>query len=271
MHDKDLKGFSSDLRKLIVRISGYCEGPSHLGGALSLVEGFVAAHDFILNRDFGAKLTDERGGLILSKGHSVLLLYAYLIQAGFLSEQHFADSYKNGATKLLGHPVKCPDLGIEFSTGSLGMGLGLATGKAIAYQKQVTTKKAVVFVGDGEMGEGSNYEAIMIASKFKLSNLWCFLDRNGIQQTGLVEDISGCQDFLAIFGGMGWSAVEVSDGHCIPEIRMACESISESKRPKLVILNTVKGKGLGNLEGTVDSHNLVLTDTQRSQFFKDLQ
>ena len=270
MRDKDLTDFSSDLRRLIVRISGYCEGPSHLGGALSLVEGFVVAQFCVLNRDFGAKLTDDHGGLILSKGHAVLLLYAYLIQSESLSEQIFAERYKNGQSKLLGHPVRCADLGIEFSTGSLGMGLGLGVGKALAHQKQGSDKNTVVFVGDGEMGEGSNYEAIMIASKFRLSNLWCFLDRNEIQQTGSVADISGQHDFLAIFFGMGWSAVEVVNGHCTSEIRTACESIGESNRPKLIILNTVKGKGLGDLEGTVASHNLALTDAQRCQFLKDI-
>jgi transketolase len=255
------------LRRTILELSGCVSNASHLGGALSLVDVFLVVNGLILGHCSGGS-PKKHGTVILSKGHAVLIIYASLVLSGKLSRETFEKEYESGVGKLLGHPVRNIDLGIDFSTGSLGMGLGLGVGRAIALRDKGTPQRVVVYLGDGELGEGSNYEAIQIASMLKLENLLCVVDLNKVQQTGLTRDLTGLTDFRAVFEGFGWTVFE-ADGHdfqsLVPEVEQIDEFMSEaSSGPCVLLVDTVKGKGLGSeLEGSVASHHLLLTDDMR--------
>lgn len=253
-----IEQFASDLRHRVINLARRVENPSHLGGVCSMIEVFSVIQLMLFDRPFQARL-DEKGTTILSKGHSVLIIYAFLIETGQLLEEDFLENYERGVTKLLGHPVRNDDLGIEFSTGSLGMGLGLGVGKAISYRYRELNYPVAVFVGDGELGEGSNYEAMITAAKYKLGNLVCIVDVNGLQQTGETKVISGDICWPRVFESFGWQTVEVC-GHDVEELVLVLTDVKKSfmlgDKPLAILANTIKGKGLGSeLEGKVECHH----------------
>jgi transketolase len=191
-----------------------------------------------------------------------------LFVEGILSQQDL-ESYHKLGTFLLGHPVKNKDKGIEFSTGSLGLGLSLSSGLAYLYRRQNISRKVFCLVGDGELDEGSNWEALKFAQHHELSNLICLIDNNGFQQTGSKSEISNFKFAPSFFDKLGWEAAEV-DGHSNLELFQSITNLINSKisKPKVIICNTIKGKGIKLMENNNDYHHKMITQSSYEEFLK---
>lgn len=256
MENQKLLEFNKNLKKNILymaKIGG--ASSAHIGGALSLTEIFsVLFSNFI---DIREDL--EKGNkFILSKGHACLALYCVLFETKIISENELNEFEKDGSD-LLGHPVKNKNLKIPFSTGSLGMGLGLGIGMAIGIKKKQSNKKVYVVLGDGECNEGSVWESIMLAPKYKLSNLTAIIDKNGYQQTGSTETILKNDNLEEKIKSFGWNTISI-DGHSIDEIKLALKKNFNNDKPIMIIAKTIKGKGIPEFENDNKWHHATLTE-----------
>lgn len=229
---------------------------AHIGGAFSIME-IIAT--FLNLTGFPAKDDDgDRDRLILSKGHGALALYTGLWQSGVMSEDELEGFDKNG-TGLYGHPHFNPDKGLDFSAGSLGLGMSFAVGTALAMKRKSSKKRVYVILGDGECNEGIVWEALMSAAAFKLSNLTVIVDKNKWQLDGATDEILDTCDLARKFDAFGFDTVEI-DGHDISEIAVALSKDSESNRPRAIIANTVKANGISFLMNSKESHFCPLTE-----------
>ena len=229
---------------------------THFGGALSTVDILATLYFEVMNYDVNDPTWENRDRFFLSKGHSVMGYYATLAKVGFITNEELY-SYGQNETFLPGHPVINKEKGIESTNGSLGMGLAVGIGNALAAKKKNLSFKSYVLMGDGECNEGSVWEAVMAAPHFKLDNLTAIIDRNRLQQTGAGSDIMDIGDLCEKFKSFGWHALEIN-GHDIREIYEALNSDSFGK-PKAIIAHTIKGKGFTFSEGNNDWHHAVLT------------
>lgn len=229
---------------------------AHLGGSLSLVEIMAALYDGVMNFDAKNPTAKNRDRLILSKGHGVMAQYAALKQTGLLTANDLL-TYKADETKAPAHPSLNLQAGIEFSSGSLGQGLSLGVGTALALKrKNNTASRVFVILGDGECDEGSIWEAAMTAAHYRLDNLVAIIDRNHLQYDGNTETVLPLEDFSAKWRSFGWNVAEC-DGHSVKEITAALSG--KQDKPFALIANTVKGKGVSFMENMPQWHNGVLT------------
>ncbi|PTL75056.1 transketolase [Vitiosangium sp. GDMCC 1.1324] len=234
------------IRRLIVRLAATPTG-CHLGGSLSLVELLVVLLGRVMKLQPGAPHWEGRDHLILSKGHAAAGLYAALSAFGFFDPEELVQRYNTEGSIFTGH-VNAKVPGVDFSTGSLGHGLGLGTGLALGYRLKGLQNHVYVICGDGEMGEGSNWEAIQIASHQRLSNLTIIIDRNCGQNDGATESIlsqAALADRLLMFG---FDAAEV-DGHDLGGLCQALETPSARGAPRAIIARTQKGAGVPMFKG----------------------
>jgi len=232
---------------------------SHLGGGLSIIEITATLYGAIMNYDCHNPLWPSRDRFILSKGHGCLGYYAALAEAGFLSRDDLLTFEQSGSI-LAGHPVMNRDRGIEFSNGSLGMGLSLGIGVAVAGRRRNLGYRVYVLMGDGECNEGSVWEAAMAAAHFRLDNVVAILDRNEYQQTGSGEQIMSVGNMAAKWGSFGWATVDI-DGHDIGQIHDALRQ-TVSGKPLAVVAHTIKGKGFSFFENNNEWHHKILTQSQ---------
>jgi|TARA_B100001971_G_C18122934_1_gene500439 transketolase len=233
---------------------------SHFGGGLSIIEITATLYGAIMRLDRNNPEWSERDRFILSKGHGVLGYYTALAEAGFVPVEDLL-TFEKPESYLIGHPVINRKRGIEFSNGSLGMGLSLAIGVALAGKRKDSKYKVYVLMGDGECNEGSVWEAAMAASQFKLNNLVGIIDKNNFQQTGPNKNIMSVGDLSAKWRSFGWDVVEV-DGHNIGELYDAFCRVSTPEKPVAIIANTIKGKGFSFSENNNKWHHAVLTKSQ---------
>ena len=259
--DKELV---NKLEKVAKEVRGLCldiafeKNPraTHLGGALSSIEILVTLYFGIMKFDPKNPTWEDRDRFFLSKGHSILGYYITLCKAGFFSIEQLY-TYGNNGTLLPGHPVINKKMGIEFTNGSLGLGLAVAIGHAIAAKRKGKSYKTFVLMGDGECNEGSVWEGAMAAPHFNLDNLTAIVDRNGYQQTGAGVDIMKNNNLREKFASFGWEALEI-DGHSPEEIYRAMIYETTGK-PRVIIANTIKGKGFSFTEGNNSWHHGVMT------------
>ncbi len=195
---------------------------------------------------------------ILSKGHGSLALYAVLHEYGYIDAAVLVTAEQDG-TVLPGQPIRNRELGIEFSSGSLGMGLSFGVGLALSARMSASDRSIYVVMGDGETNEGSVLEAAMSASHFELGHLTAIVDVNSLQSDGPTSEVMDC-DLRAIWGGFGWDVIEV-DGHSIPELRVALLRPASS-RPRCILAHTIKGKGVSFMEAVSEWHHGRMTDAQ---------
>ena len=233
---------------------------SHFGGGLSLIDITATLYGAILKYDPKNPEWSERDRFILSKGHGVLGYYTALVEAGFIPKKDLL-SFEKTDSYLLGHPVKNRAKGIEFSNGSLGMGLALGIGVALAGKRRKNTFNIFVVMGDGECNEGSVWEAALAAPQFKLDNLFAIVDRNNFQQTGSNAEIMSVGDLESKWESFGWQVVGV-DGHNIAELYDAFTAEYEKNKPVAIIAHTIKGKGFSFSENNNDWHHAPLTKSQ---------
>ena len=262
------------LKKALLRNiidAAYFAGASsaHIGGALSSVDIVSTLFsEFIkINKENFEKT--ERDYFILSKGHACLVYYAVLAEIGFFSKDQLK-LFEKTDSFLLGHPVLNKKYGIEFSTGSLGMGLSIGVGVALALKKKKTDNKVYVLVGDGECNEGSIWESVMSASHFNLDNLTIIIDKNNLQQTGKNIDIMNLGDLKSKLSSFGCETFSVN-GHSTKELFDVFSSKNKTTKPKAIVANTIKGKGLSFAENNNEFHHTVLTKSLYDKALEEIK
>jgi len=255
---KKINNFALNTRKNILDMAlAAGASSSHFGGALSMVEVVSTLFASQMKIDNNNPNYEDRDRFILSKGHACLVYYAALCEIGHLKKSEL-ETFEKNDSNLLGHPVLNKDLGIDFSTGSLGMGLSLGIGVAIACKKKGKNYKVYVVIGDGECNEGSVWEAAMAASNFNLDNLHVVIDNNGFQQTGSNKEIMNSDSLVKKWKSFGWETTEL-DGHNVSELFNYFEVSKKIKKPKALIAKTIKGKGFSFSENNNDWHHSILT------------
>ena len=265
----DITEMSKRMRKKVLDMAlSAGSDSSHFGGGLSIIEIVAILYGKIMNIDRNNPQWIERDRFILSKGHGCLGYYTALAEVGYISEDDLLFFEKTGGF-LYGHPVMNRTKGIDFSNGSLGMGLSLGNGVAIAGKKRKIDYKVYVLMGDGECNEGSVWEAAMAASHYKLNNLVGIIDKNNFQQTGSNEDIMSVGDLTNKWKSFGWNVIEVN-GHDIGELYDAFTLEKNYNNPTAIIAKTIKGKGFSFSENNNDWHHAPLSKSQYEEALEEL-
>ena len=255
--EKKITIFAKDIRKKILDLSFYAgSSSSHFGGALSSADIVACLFGEIMNFDKKNFQDPSRDRFILSKGHGCMVYYAVLNILGIISDEKLKTFEKNNSD-LLGHPVKNNGIGIDFSTGSLGMGLSLGIGLSLAFKKKETNNRVFVLVGDGECNEGSIWESALCAPNLKLNNLTVIIDYNNFQQTGPNDEIMSVKNLEKKWSSFNWNTTSV-DGHNIDQITEALK-VQDNEIPRAIIAKTIKGKGFSFSENNNDWHHKVMT------------
>jgi transketolase len=224
---------------------------SHLGSALSIVDILTVIFNEFIDVELIKKQSKNRDYFILSKGHAASALYATLACAGVFPEEVLQTYCKDGS-KLAGHPIKDCVPGVEASTGSLGHGLPLAVGLAIAFKKDGLKNKIYVLLGDGECQEGSVWEAIQLAVRLKLNNIVVIVDSNKLQGLDRTQEICvGCLEQK--FSVFGCNTFQI-DGHDFNQIFQTLNGVGSTEFPDVIIANTIKGKGISFTQDKLEWH-----------------
>lgn len=241
----------------------------HTGGDLSSTDILNVLYNHVLNVSASNFQDPDRDRFIMSKGHSVEVLYTVLADRGFFPESDL-ESVGRYQSHFVGHPTRKIH-GIEQNTGALGHGLPIATGIAIAGKKDHKAYKVYTLLGDGEMAEGSNWESLMLAAHYKLDNLVAIVDRNGLQITGETEEVCALEPLQEKFESFGW-VVKSIDGHSISELMSTLQSVPfQHEKPSLIIANTTKGKGVSFMENNKIWHHGVPSDDQYETAIAELE
>lgn len=266
----ELKEYAKELRKTAITMI-YEAQSGHPGGSLSAADIVAALYFREMNIDPKNPKWEDRDRFVLSKGHVCPIQYSALGMLGFFPEEELHTLRQEGSI-LQGHPdmKKCP--GIDISTGSLGQGLSCGVGMAIAGKRDEKDYRVFVIVGDGECNEGQIWEAIMTASKYKLDNLVVFVDNNNLQLDGYSYEVMPNLDFSEKFKSFGFETYTI-DGHNMEEIIETLDTIRSSKngKPKCVIANTIKGKGVSYMEDVCGWHGVAPNNEEYKQAIKELE
>jgi transketolase len=261
-----LHDWANRTRRSIVTMIDHAK-QGHIGGDFSVTDILTVAYLEALDVDPRNPADPARDRLILSKGHCSAALYSTLAFSGYFDPARL-QTFMDPLSPLNGHPNRNKVPGVETNTGPLGHGLPVGVGAAIAAKLQGTRNRVIVITGDGEMQEGSNWEALMAASQYRLDNLHLIIDRNRLQQGARTEETNALDpldDKLAAFG----CEVRVIDGHDYAALSTAMGP-STTGKPVAVIANTVKGKGVSFIEDRVEWHHKVPTAEQTEQALKEL-
>jgi len=256
----ELEKMARTLRLDVIRMVGIGQ-KGHLGGSCSLGEIVAVLYFYQMRHDPKNPDWEERDRFLLSKGHAALIQYAALAEAGYFSKAEL-DKVKRLGAMLQGHPDMKTTPGIEGNTGSLGQGLSMACGMAAGIRIDKKKSKVYCVIGDGEIAEGQIWEAAMAASYYKLDNLIVFLDKNNLMATGPVVERYDTNPLTEKWEAFGWHVSKV-DGHSIKEIINTLEQVEKiTGKPKIVIAQTIKGKGISFAENIAAFHNGELTKDQ---------
>jgi len=265
-----LETIAYDLRKMIIKVS-YQAKAHHIGSALSCIDILTVLYFYTMNLNIKDPSHPDRDWFILSKGHAALAQYVALVKRGFFNESILKSEFLTDGGILGGHPDRSIKHGIEMSSGSLGHGLSIGAGVALAAKKDNRNNRSFILLGDGECNEGMVWEAAMFASHHKLDNLIAIVDYNKLQGLGTTSDILNLNSLLEKFCSFGWNVKEIN-GNNINEIIKAMNSLPYKKdMPSMIIANTIKGKGIPSLENKLHSHYEVLTKERYKQTIKELE
>lgn len=265
---KELSRFAYDLRKDTIDMIRSGNG-GHIGGDMSVMETLVTLYFDQMNISPEWPDDPDRDLFVMSKGHSVEAYYAVLAKKGFLDIGEVIEQFSKFGSRYIGHPNnKLP--GIEMNSGSLGHGLPVCAGMALASKLDGRKNRVYTVMGDGELAEGSVWEAAMAGSQYKLDNLCAVVDRNRLQISGNTEDVMGHDDLHERFKSFGWHVIDVKDGNSIEQLHTAFEEAKQTKgQPSVLIANTIKGKGSAVMENKASWHHHVPTDEEYDQIMKD--
>lgn len=257
-----------EARQMVVTMAARGQTP-HVGSCLSCVDILVTLYHRALRPQPYNPTAPERDRFILSKGHAAMAQYACLAQLGILEEEAL-DSYAAPGSPLGEHPCSHTTPGIEFSTGSLGHGLGVAVGTALALRDQGQPSRVFGLLSDGELNEGTVWEAAQLAAARQLDNVVAIVDYNGFQAMGRCGSIVPLDPVQGKWEAFGWSAVEL-DGHSLDALTTIFSELPlESGRPSAIVARTVKGKGVSFLEDILESHYWLVTDEDLKQALEEL-
>ncbi|MGH2279035.1 transketolase [Aliarcobacter sp. ERUVET-7] len=268
---KLLKGKSKFIRCETLKIHKLAP-ETRVASSLSPIEIFVSLYyGNILNYNSKDPRDDNRDRFIISKGHGSISMYPLLADLGFFDKSELDNVCKDG-TFLGGIPDPIIP-GYETVNGSLGHGLGVGAGIAVALKTKQKSQSVVVLTGDGELNEGSNWEAIMFAQQHKLDNLTLIVDYNKVSMLDFSKNIINMNSLNKKFEAFNWDVYEVEDGHDIEEVYSTLKSVIETRKqkPKVVIVNTIKGKGVPFLETHALSHILSLKSEDIDSLIKEIE
>ncbi len=264
----DLETKAQLIRGDIIRMLAEA-GSGHPGGSLSSVEIVTALYFNVLRIKPEEPGWPDRDRFILSKGHAAPLLYAALAERGFIPREELLTLRKLGA-RLQGHPARGMVPGVEASTGSLGQGLSMGLGIALAGRLDQRDYRVYVLLGDGECQEGQVWEAAMAAAHYRTGNLTAILDYNGLQIDGSIKEVMSPLPFPDKWRSFGWAVREV-DGHDFQDLLAAFDWAAGIKdRPSMIIANTVKGKGVSYMENEVGWHGKAPDKEQAAQALEEI-
>ena len=255
---------AKNIRKHVLKMTSKGKS-SHVGSALSIADILAVLYT---NMNINPKdpIDPKRDRFILSKGHAGAAVYAVLAELGFFSKEILDTHYQDGSI-LSGHVSHKGVPGVEFSTGSLGHGLSVASGFALAAKRKSLNFKSYVLLSDGELDEGSNWEAILFAPHHNLDNLTCIVDYNKLQSLTSVEETLNLEPLKDKITSFGWNVIDI-DGHNHDELQ---ESIKKNtSKPKFIIANTIKGKGFTFSENNNDWHHSILSKSFYEKALKEL-
>ena len=243
-------------------------GSGHTGGSLGMTDVFTVLYFHVLKNIHNLKIAD-RDRFILSNGHICPVWYATLAEAGFIKKEELM-TLRQINSRLQGHPANHNLPLVELSTGSLGQGFPAAVGLALTYKKDNKKSKVYVSLGDGELDEGSIWEAFMAGAQYKLNNLIAFIDRNMVQQSGKTEEMIALEPLRKKLEAFNWNVID-ADGHDFSQIINAFESCRNANGPSVIIFHTIMGKGVSFIEGKYEWHGVAPSDEQMQQALKEIE
>ncbi len=266
LSDRELALKSVRLRKLTLE-AVYGAGAGHTGGSLSCLDILNLLYNRILNVSPKNFASPNRDRYVQSKGHSVEALYAVLADCGFFPEAELK-TICHYQSHFVGHPTRHIP-GIEMNTGALGHGLPICIGMALAGKMDSASYRVFTLLGDGELAEGSNWEAAMAAGHYDLDNLTAIIDHNTLQISGRTRDVMGNEPLDEKWRAFGW-AVKIVNGHDYAALTEALSQPAEIGKPTCVIANTTKGKGVSFMENVAKWHHGVPSDAELKQALAEL-
>ncbi|UOX72806.1 transketolase [Enterocloster bolteae] len=268
MNFRELGRMAYDLRKDTVDMILSGNG-GHIGGDMSVMEILVTLYFDQMNISPEQADDPDRDLFVMSKGHSVEAYYAVLARKGFLDIREVIQQFSKFGSKYIGHPNNNLP-GIEMNSGSLGHGLPVCVGMALASKMDGRKNRIYTVMGDGELAEGSVWEAVMAGHQYRLDNLCAVIDRNRLQISGNTEAVMGHDDLHERFKSFGWNVIDVEDGNSIGQLHLAFEEAKQTRgQPTVLIANTVKGKGSLVMENKAPWHHHVPTEEEYGQIVKD--
>jgi transketolase len=266
----DLTEITYELRQNVLDIVMSGKG-GHIGGDMSVLDILTVLYFRVMNVSPDKKDDPGRDRFIMSKGHSVEALYAVLAAKGFFSLQEVLDRFSRFGSPYIGHPNHHLP-GIEMNSGSLGHGLPVSVGMALAGKMDQASYRVYTVMGDGELAEGSVWEAAMAAGNYKLDNLCATIDRNHLQISGDTEEVMKQNSLKERFEAFGWNVIEAANGNDTEELFYAYTQAEKAKgKPSLVIASTVKGFGSSIMENKLQWHHRVPTEEEYIQISRDLK
>ena len=239
---------------------------AHIGGGFSAMEIMAVLYGEVLRVDPRHPMAPERDRLLISKNHCTIAHFPALVEKGYIKEEELS-SYTANGSRLIGYPYD-PEIGLEYSGGSLGMAISVGVGQALSAKKKHLDFNVYVLMGDGELNEGSIWEAFMSAKQFKLNNLIVVIDRNHLCYDGTTEEVMQLGDLTAKMKSFGFHTIDCN-GHDISDLLMAFDNLSEDS-PNAIICDTVKGKGLSFAENRPEWHQRAITQEQYDIALADL-
>ena len=248
----------------------YSANSGHPGGSLSIADVLAYLYKYELRVDPKNPDDPDRDRFVLSKGHTAPALYAILAESGFIPKEDLT-GFRNIDSYLQGHPDMKHTPGCDMTSGSLGLGLSAAAGMALGAKHQGKDFRVYAICGDGEIAEGQIWEAAMFSAHYKLDNLCAFIDWNGLQIDGRIVDVMNSTPIDEKFKAFGWN-VQLIDGHDFDQIEKAVKCAKETKgKPSVIIMKTIKGKGVSYMEDKVSWHGAAPNAEQYEQGMAELR
>jgi transketolase len=257
--------WAARIREIVLRES-YRAHVGHIGSALSIADIVAALYSTVLRIDDPS--ANDRDRFVMSKGHAALALYAALHLRGWISEDQLATYCADHS--LLGVHPEHGLRGVDFSTGSLGQGLGIATGAALAASRQLSGRRVYALLSDAECNEGSVWEAVMFAAHHKLANLVAIVDLNGQQALGYTRDVLNLSHMAQRWESFGWDVHEV-DGHDLPQLCTTMQGIRQIEgKPHVLLATTTFGYGVSFMQGQIKWHYLPMSEAEYRQALSEI-
>ena len=264
-----IKKLAAQIRRDVVEMIGGEGHVGHLGGSCSSADIVAVLYAYKMKHDPKNPKWEGRDKFLYSKGHAAIAQYAALAECGYF-DRAILPTLKSFGSILQGHPDRNKTPGVEANTGSLGQGLSICNGMALAMRLDGKDNKVYCILGDGEIAEGQVWEAAMAAANYKLDNLVAIVDRNRLQATGAIVDRFNTNPLKEKWEAFGWNVVEV-DGHDIQQLVDAVDGADQVKgKPTVIIAETIKGKGVSFAENVVGFHNGAMTKEQYTQACAEL-